>query len=497
MTPGRTPGRGGAAAWALAFALLSSQAPAAVKAATAARGSTTYFISPTGSDGASGLEDSPWRTFAKAWQSVVSGDTIMVGDGTYTDASPPAGKSGLASLPITVRAANPGRARLGALSFKGNAHLAFVGFRIEGDDYAVAVGSNGPGRPSNHLTFRQIGFSCVPNTLNNGACFTLYDGTHHVLLEDSWGWGGGRYTVKCYGGPGGRPPNLTCDHNTFRRVVLRMGPAKSTPGNPQAALSLYYSSDNLVENVIAIDGKAQSDTSNSAFYVTAHQPPPNSNRNRFLGVIALNNLGAGFWLDCPGAVCTDVEVRGSVFWGSSGSSVYIQGGTCAGAIFDGNTMGYAGRGSGYGNHKCDDATLTNNALYKNERFGARQSPDGGSTPTAHHNGYFGNRAGARERVRLGEGDLASDPGLRYITRIEASSPYAKAGTSGNIGASVLNRFENGQLTATPLWPWPFEERLRSEMCAGEPSPGFCASGKTLTRYVWEYLGNPLPAGIYR
>lgn len=143
------------------------------------------------------------------------------------------------------------------------------------------------------------------------------DGTHDVLMEDSWGWGGGRYTILCYGGPGGSPPNLTCDRNTFRRVVLRQGPTKSSAGAPQASLAMYYAAGNLVENVIALDGTASSDTSNSAFYITAHEPLPTSSTNRYFGIVALGNLGIGFYLDCPRAVCSGVEVHGSVFWASA------------------------------------------------------------------------------------------------------------------------------------------------------------------------------------
>ena len=458
---------------------------------------STYFVATGGSDSASGFAGSPWRTFAKAWEHAISGDTIVVADGEYTAASPPPGKSGLLTRPISVRAANPSRARLDLLRFRGNSHLSFHGFRIAGDTEAVVISSNGPGKPSHHLAFHEIGFSCAPETLNDSACFSLFDGTHHVLVEDSWGWGGGRYTIKCYGGPGGRPPNLTCDNNTFRRLVLRMGPARSSPGNPQASLALYYSSGNLVENVVAIDGRAASDSSNSAFYVTAHAPPPGSNRNRFLGVIALGNQGAGLWLDCPGAVCDDLEVRGSVFWASTTSALIIAGGRCLNAVIDNNTMAASGsKGHGFVNHKCDGATFTNNALYRNAGYGARQSPSGGSTPTAHHNGYFGNAAGARQGIAAGGGDLTTDPRFAYVTRIEESSPYRNAGGTKDVGASVVQRYVDGRPTTTPLWPWPHEERLRAEMCAS-PSPGFCASGNTLTRYVWEFLGRPLPAGIYR
>jgi hypothetical protein len=458
----------------------------------------TYYVASTGTDAASGSADAPFHSLAKAWQVAISGDTIVVCDGLYSNASPPPGKSGLLRHPITIRAENPGRARIDRLLLKGNSHLSFVGLRIEGGQYAVAVGSDGPGRPSHHVSFQQIGFSCRPGTLNDGACFGLADGTHHVVLEDSWGWGGGRYTVKCYGGPGGKLPNLTCDHNIFRRLVLRQGPAKSGPGKPQASLALYYASNNIVENVIALDGLAASDSSNAAFYVTAHEPPPHSSRNRFLGLIALGNMGAGLWVDCPGATCNDIEVRSSIFWGSSGHGIAIAGGTCSGIVIDRNTMAATlGEAHGFVNHRCDGAVFTNNALLGNAGFGARQSPGGGSTTVVHHNGYFANRAGPRSAIAAGIGDLNSSPEIIHLPRLEARSLYRNAGSGGDIGATVMRRWEGGVLTDLAIWPWPNEVRLQSELCHEVGARGFCASGKSLTRYVWEFLGTPLPAGIYR
>jgi len=478
---------------------MAAAPPATTEAATQAAG-RTYHIAPSGSDANSGLPGSPWRTFSKAWSALLSGDELLVSDGSYADASPPAGKTGLPHRNITIRAANPGGAQLDGLLFRGNAHLSFVGFGIHGTSGAVGIRSHGAGRPSHHLTFQQIGFSCTPGTLNDSACFSLSDGTHHVLVEDSWGYGGGRYTMMCYGGPGGRPPNLTCDHNTFRRIVLRMGPAKSSGGNPQASLALYYAANNIVENVIALDGKAASDSSNAAFYITGHAPPPNANGNKFYGVIALDNLGAGFYLDCAGAVCDAAEVRNSVFWGSSRTAVLVtgstsRGGSCDSVVIDRNTIAAAAGGHGYENYACANATLTNNAIYSNAGHGARQSPSGGSTATYGHNGYFRNGAGARSGVSSGAGDLASNPGFLHVTRIEAASPYHGAGGSGDIGANVVNRYQDGSLTATPLWPWPHEERLRAEMCA-LVSGAFCMSGKTLTRYIWEHLGNPMPSELH-
>jgi len=84
-----------------------------------------------------------------------------------------------------------------------------------------------------------------------------------------------------------------------------------------------------------------------------------------------------------------------------------------------------------------------------------------------------------------------NPGFLYIGRIEAGSPYKNAGSPGAIGANVINRYQDGVETATPLWPWPHEARMRAEMCNVATGP-FCTSGKTLTKYIWEYLGHPSP-----
>lgn len=434
----------------------------------------TYYLAVNGSDTAAGTAAAPWKTFAKAWTVLKAGDTLVVGDGTYTGTvQPPAGKSGAAGAEIVVRAANPGAAKLPPMLFKGNAYITVQGFRVLGTSSAIGIASNGKGLQSHHLTFREIGFDCTPGTLNDGACFGLGDGTHHVLLEDSWGWGGGRYTILCYGGPGGNPPNLGCDDNTFRRVVIRMGPAKSSSGNPQAALGLYYASRNLVENFVALDGVPASNSSNAAIYITGHAPPPNADGNRFFGVVAVNHKGAGLYVDCPGAVCNGTEVRDSVFWATQGG-VSLGGGTgagdsCKSVVVDHVTVGRSSL-AGYDAYACT-AALTNSALYANQ-FGAYQANAG--TTTAHHVGYFGNVQGARNNIAAGAGDLASDPGFVSALRIEAGSPYKGAGSSGDIGANVVNRYVDGVLTATALFPWPNEARIKAEMCASVTT-GFCAS----------------------
>ena len=108
------------------------------------------------------------------------------------------------------------------------------------------------------------------------------------------------------------------------------------------------------------------------------------------------------------------------------------------------------------------------------------------------------------------------PSLLYLTRIETGSPLKSAGLGGaDIGATILNRYgadgtrygdaNYNTLTSTALWPWPNEARIKQQMCVGAGvTRGFCSTGTrrdmvnpvTLTSYIWEQLGNPIPSGIY-
>jgi hypothetical protein len=71
-----------------------------------------------------------------------------------------------------------------------------------------------------------------------------------------------------------------------------------------------------------------------------------------------------------------------------------------------------------------------------------------------------------------------------------------------IGVSGTLWGETGYDTVTDedLWPWPNEARIKSDFSevSGVGQRGFTSAAtpsKTLTEYLWEQLGNPLPAGI--
>jgi hypothetical protein len=115
--------------------------------------------------------------------------------------------------------------------------------------------------------------------------------------------------------------------------------------------------------------------------------------------------------------------------------------------------------------------------------------------TVNWNVIYGNTSGARSGVSAGSADKTTDPGLKYIGRVEAGTSAIGVGEGGtNAGANVTKRYQNGVETTQALWPWPNEARIKKDMCADAGvTRGFCSS-TSLTSYIWGYLGNPNPYG---
>src|SRR5437879_3384475 len=63
---------------------------------------STFYVAPTGTDGAGGSLSAPWRTLQHAADTVRAGDTVIVEPGAY--AGMYLSTSGSASAPITFQA---------------------------------------------------------------------------------------------------------------------------------------------------------------------------------------------------------------------------------------------------------------------------------------------------------------------------------------------------------------------------------------------------------
>jgi hypothetical protein len=111
--------------------------------------------------------------------------------------------------------------------------------------------------------------------------------------------------------------------------------------------------------------------------------------------------------------------------------------------------------------------------------------------------------------------------LKYLPRIEAGCALQTAGLSGaRVGANVVNmRGKSGTLwgetgydtdyPSVSMWPFPHEDLIKTQMqtynlhgvsgnrgFASSTATSLDGSSQTLTKYIWEYLGNQIPAGIY-
>ena len=87
-----------------------------------------------------------------------------------------------------------------------------------------------------------------------------------------------------------------------------------------------------------------------------------------------------------------------------------------------------------------------------------------------YNNLFGMPLLYNNAASQGVGEISVDPEFDLSTPTYGKGAYliapaalASAGEGGSpMGAEILYRMENGELTSTPLWPWPMEDRILRE-----------------------------------
>jgi parallel beta-helix repeat protein len=137
-----------------------------------------YFVAPTGSDGAAGTSDAPWRTLQHAADSVAAGDFVTVRAGTYTGFN--LETDGTAVAPITFHAES-------GVTINARNAVTPDGVNLEGADYVVIDGFHIVGLP-------RAGIRSVTNTnavIRNNVCdnnarwgiFTAF--SENVLIENN------------------------------------------------------------------------------------------------------------------------------------------------------------------------------------------------------------------------------------------------------------------------------------------------------------------------
>ncbi len=486
-----------------------------------------YYVAITGSDTAGqGTTGSPWGTIGYGINQLASGDTLIVKAGTYLGrenfinsrlSALPSGTPGnyttiKAESPLTAVIRNSGSINYydNLLRLEGN-YIHVDGFVIDminqrEPEYNAEVTGN-----YNKITqslFRREG------DVNEFGGWVSILGDYN-LVEDSAGVGAARYGFYTGG------PTSSASQNIFRRIVARVDYSNSL--QPKSAFAAYGNNDGhnmhdvLFQNCIAIDGRrgpTGSEETYGGFYF-----PKNAANVTVQGSIVLNNEAAHAGYFAKELHGENIRLEHSIAWDVYGTS-YIAGVRINGAGgpyfgMDHMTIGESPVAY-YNQDSAQQRVMTNSLLHNN---GARSNGSDYGWTSATHNAF------SPAPQATGSNSVTGNVDLKYILRAESDSALVGAASdSGNIGADVTQQYgvsgtlwgEPGydQRTTNNLWPWNHEDTIKQWFSVTNNPPagnvpstnntirGFTVAndqfGKsmTLTRYIWQYLGNEIPAGIY-
>ncbi|MBI4847286.1 MAG: hypothetical protein HY808_01730 [Nitrospirae bacterium] len=462
----------------------------------------TYYISPFGNNSNLGTQANPFATFSYAFAHMSGGDTLYVMDGTYNEQIKDM-PSGTAGNYTKIYAVNDHKADIDGggtlpsniydalLSIVGKSYVEMRGLKVHNSNGSVCRIED-----SNNITLKVMGCWHGGGTYKHTK--PVYVGTSsNVLLEDVWAFGRGRYTVHVGAG---------ATNVVLRRVVTRWD-AGAYASEPIAGFAIYKGQNTTIENGITFDHYTHGSisTEHRGFQINSwNTGEAEAINNKILGSIGVNleNATHGSFYN---ATEVDTQPDNNLFENNvavegrrgfalqSGTNITIR--SCT--SINNSDSGYRQ------NAKGADTYIANNLSYNNATGGYVNNS--GSYQKFDYNGYNANNP-AVSGFTKGEHDRTDNPQLLYPLRIESNSVYKNTGENGaDIGANVIYKYENGVLTTKALWPWPYENWIKEDMCdasflqqvgrTGADAPKWCTTNKTLTQYIWEYLGNTCPDEI--
>ena len=455
----------------------------------------TYYISPSGSDSNPGTQANPFATFSHAFSQMSGGDTLYVMDGVYNEqvTGMPSGTAGNYTEIYAVNDHAVDVDGQGTLPDKAYEALLYINnksyIKIRGITFHDSYNTNNVGNisGSNHIEIKVCGF-WQAGTYKHAK--PLYIGTSsNILIEDVWAFGRGRYTVHLGSG---------AENCTLRRVVTRWDDGMYT-SEPIAGFTLYKAYNNIVENCITLDHRTSNHPAGHEGYylISWNASYPETKDNDLYGCIALNLPVKGFSNETNKDTNDDNNTFTNCVAVDCSRGIQIQAGR--GCILRNNSA-----------INCSGDGFRNNVRGINTSFknnlavgcgGDGFINNGGTYTSFDYNGYYNNSTN-RSGFSAGANDRSDNPSLLYPIRIEPDSNYKGAGEGGgDIGANIIKRYENGSLTANNLWPWPYEDWIKADMCGatqltevgrtGGNTPDWCKTDKTLTQYIWGYIGNTL------
>lgn len=499
---------------------------------------STYYTCDTGSTCGSGWstgsdagsctsKGSPCKTIRGGIGKMSGGDTLIIGDGTYATSSNTMDEAGGPTTIIpsgslgaytTIKAENDFGVIIDGGGSRTPLHLGVRSYiRFEG---LLGVNANNPNssgsfqlQGSDHIKVLRCGSRDAANHH-----FAVFEGNYN-LFEDCFAWGYGSYSFMTYSGG----VSTNCRYNVFRRCLARRD-GHYSQFNHWAGFNSYRSDNTHFQNCISIDGQYVyvSGTPTQALSKVSFYGANGPTNTTYDGCITLNDHGFVAMIEAGGAAFTDLFGRCNQNSGGSGYAAYVPGGifsygssTLNRCVVSGNKTS-----SGDGQHSFWDiytnSTITNSIIY-NAYYGL-------STVATHTYNWFYDLAGAAFLYCSGPnaGEITNtNPltnGLLYTVRVEDASTLKTAGSSGGqLGPNIIYRIGDPEtiygdtnwnsVTSTALWPFPNEATIKTLMATYNSNGisgarGFATgtsldgSAQTLTKYIWEYLGNQIPADIY-
>lgn len=480
---------------------------------------TTFYISPAGSNWSSGKSpEKPFKTFAHAFRKMDAGDELVLLDGvysaaagtgyiSYTDISTGIGDSHTGQIPSGIDASH--LTYIHALT-PGNVTIIgrlFIGRSFEKHSYIKIQGLTFEGGGSlfnaDYITVKDCGFHGMFGIGSNDH----KQGSDHNLIEDVWIWASGERIIAI---------NYRSRFNVWRRVLVR-GDGCGTrdcrgEGNPNVGITVYDSSNISLQNVMVVDRLlAKGDSPYADFGVAQHTPGAYFfGQNEWLGTLSLRAPDTAYYMepDHDGTIDPTIKISNAVAWDAAELGINLSRAGTNNLIENVTVRTLGGDGVRV------SPKLTSGILRNVISVDAGQHGINSRYPPNYVNVHNA-QAGPYRQTTCVTGCYTSNPrsdgptpSLMHLVRVEPRSFLKSRGYQGeDIGANILYRYgmdgarydeaNFNTLGSEPLWPWPNEKRIKEEMCAKSGVTRGLCQAKSLTHYIWEYLGNPMPDDPYR
>lgn len=464
-----------------------------------------------------------------------SGGTLVIRNGIYTEVenqirynNKP--MSGTATAYTMVKAENSGAVKFNGEGIRsmfdgtGTFTMSYVIFEglqyIDGKTSLAGKAHNN--RTAHHIKFLECGFA---NNLS--LSYASY-----ILVEDCYVVGRGRYNYLSF----------TSDNIIFRRCVARLDDADGR-GMPIAHYVNYASRNVEFQNCLAIDSDDDYYSNYEGIYGGFYIRKPNtigtttysSINTKIGGSMVLNVKHDRLGVSSPaealsiGNGALGTEIIDSVWWDIARGMIIDNGPLNCNYVVNHSTFGKAFYNSSSSNVMLQGSNtygeVNNSIFYQIMNPGPGNAYALNDISSSINNLFYGNDSD-KYSVAVSSGDLTGiDPltnGLKYLVRSETNSSLDNRGSDGSdLGATIIKKIGisgslygdigYNEISGDNLWPWPNETLIRDffrnyTASAGYhplSSRGFAADGVdqfgkplTLTRYIWQYLGNQIPCEIY-